>query len=105
MISQKIISRLATRNVTKHLATANFSAGTSSYEGDGKTKVSILNKEVDAGLMINAFSQMGFRLNNVSSRVITADINASDFIRNMFAVNVGNDGDRADGNISKVSLL
>lgn len=35
-----------------------------SYEGDGKTKVSILNQELDLGLMIDAFSQNGFRLNN-----------------------------------------
>ena len=38
--------------------------GTSTYEGDGKTSVQILNKELDAGLMINSFSQVGFRLNN-----------------------------------------
>ncbi|XP_059622429.1 NADH dehydrogenase [ubiquinone] 1 alpha subcomplex assembly factor 3 [Phlebotomus argentipes] len=35
-----------------------------SYEGDGKTTIKILNKEVSEGLMINAFSQIGFRLNN-----------------------------------------
>uniref|UniRef100_A0A1B0D502 NADH dehydrogenase [ubiquinone] 1 alpha subcomplex assembly factor 3 n=1 Tax=Phlebotomus papatasi TaxID=29031 RepID=A0A1B0D502_PHLPP len=35
-----------------------------SYEGDGKTTVQILNREVEQGLMINAFSQIGFRLNN-----------------------------------------
>ncbi|KAF4519512.1 hypothetical protein B566_EDAN010697 [Ephemera danica] len=36
----------------------------SSYEGDGKTTVTILNNEVDVGLMIDSYSQMGFRLNN-----------------------------------------
>ncbi|XP_067628472.1 NADH dehydrogenase [ubiquinone] 1 alpha subcomplex assembly factor 3 isoform X2 [Eurosta solidaginis] len=34
------------------------------YEGDGKTKVSILNTEEEYGLMITGFSQYGFRLNN-----------------------------------------
>lgn len=34
------------------------------YEADGKTKVNILNKELDLGLMVNGFSQYGFRLNN-----------------------------------------
>lgn len=35
-----------------------------SYEGDGKTKVNILNQELNLGLMINSYSQSGFRLNN-----------------------------------------
>lgn len=63
MLARKILSRLS---INKHLTTVRFSvqSGTSTYEGDGKTTVSILNKEVDGGLMINAFSQMGFRLNN-----------------------------------------
>lgn len=39
-------------------------ASTSTYEGDGKTKVNILNRETDSGLMINSYSQYGFRLNN-----------------------------------------
>lgn len=37
---------------------------TSTYEGDGKTKINILNRELHLGLMINSYSQMGFRLNN-----------------------------------------
>lgn len=61
MLAQRILSK--TRSATTRLVSRR-STGTSSYEGDGKTTVSILNKEVDAGLMINAFSQMGFRLNN-----------------------------------------
>lgn len=28
----------------------------SSYEGDGKTKVTVLNKDHDMGLMVNSFS-------------------------------------------------
>ncbi|XP_049838750.1 NADH dehydrogenase [ubiquinone] 1 alpha subcomplex assembly factor 3 [Schistocerca gregaria] len=35
-----------------------------SYDPDGKTTVQILNREFDLGLMINSYSQMGFRLNN-----------------------------------------
>lgn len=40
------------------------SASTSTYEGDGKTKVNILNRDTELGLMINSYSQYGFRLNN-----------------------------------------
>ena len=36
----------------------------STYEGDGKTSVQILNQETELGLMINSYSQIGFRLNN-----------------------------------------
>ncbi|GAB0087990.1 NADH dehydrogenase [Sergentomyia squamirostris] len=35
-----------------------------SYEGEGKTTINILNKEVEHGLLIDAFSRLGFRLNN-----------------------------------------
>lgn len=35
-----------------------------SYDADGKTSVTLLNKEFDAGLMVNGYSQYGFRLNN-----------------------------------------
>lgn len=43
---------------------SSFKNYSSAYEADGKTKVNILNKELDLGLMINGFSQYGFRLNN-----------------------------------------
>lgn len=66
MLAHRIFARTTLRTFRSGLSRARFSmqAGTSSYEGDGKTTVSILNQEVDAGLMINSFSQMGFRLNN-----------------------------------------
>lgn len=45
--------------------TQQYSArSTDTYEGDGKTKVNILNRETELGLMINSYSQYGFRLNN-----------------------------------------
>lgn len=66
---QKITRLLA--NLSRHqrcqhrsIATAQPSAGTNTYDGDGKTKVNILNRELDLGLMINSYSQYGFRLNN-----------------------------------------
>ncbi|CAH1183576.1 unnamed protein product [Phaedon cochleariae] len=34
------------------------------YEGEGKTSVHILNKDSDLGIMIDGYSQVGFRLNN-----------------------------------------
>lgn len=36
----------------------------STYDGDGKTSINILNREMENGLMINSYSQFGFRLNN-----------------------------------------
>jgi len=35
-----------------------------SYEGDGKTTVTILNDELDSPLMIDSYHEKGFRLNN-----------------------------------------
>ncbi|CAG2053434.1 unnamed protein product [Timema podura] len=35
-----------------------------SYDSDGKTTVTILNKELELGLMVDSYSQAGFRLNN-----------------------------------------
>ncbi|KAJ8921029.1 hypothetical protein NQ315_015825 [Exocentrus adspersus] len=34
------------------------------YEASGKTSVHVLNKEAELGLMIDGYSQVGFRLNN-----------------------------------------
>ncbi|XP_062563184.1 NADH dehydrogenase [ubiquinone] 1 alpha subcomplex assembly factor 3 [Armigeres subalbatus] len=48
--------------ISKSICTSH--ATLSAYEGDGRTSVSILNKEADAGLLINSFSQVGFRLSN-----------------------------------------
>lgn len=71
MIAQRILGQSLLRRCLGSAFSAKYSniaagsnPGTSTYDGDGKTKVSILNHELEAGLMINAFSQMGFRLNN-----------------------------------------
>ncbi|EAT39375.1 AAEL008811-PA [Aedes aegypti] len=48
--------------IAKNICTSHVRQST--YEGDGKTSVSILNREADAGLLINSFSQVGFRLSN-----------------------------------------
>lgn len=39
-------------------------AVSSAYESDGKTTITILNKEPGFGLMIDSYSKHGFRLNN-----------------------------------------
>ncbi|XP_031622284.1 NADH dehydrogenase [ubiquinone] 1 alpha subcomplex assembly factor 3-like [Contarinia nasturtii] len=39
-------------------------AYSASYEGDGKTKVKVLNIDPEMGLMVNSFSELGFTLNN-----------------------------------------
>lgn len=66
MFAQRFLTRSTISGIKrlKNVARYSLHEGTAAYEGDGKTKVSIMNQEVDAGLMINAFSQMGFRLNN-----------------------------------------
>lgn len=66
MLAQRFLLRSMLNGTKRINSVARYSlqTGTASYEGDGKTTVSILNQEVEGGLMINAFSQMGFRLNN-----------------------------------------
>lgn len=49
-------------NLFRSLTTSRHLAA--NYEGDGKTTVSILNKEYKHLIMINTYSNMGFRLNN-----------------------------------------
>lgn len=38
--------------------------GTPTYDGDGKTSVQVLNKDLENGILINTISKIGFRLNN-----------------------------------------
>lgn len=57
---RKTLSNLSKQQTFKR----SYQPGTRAYDGDGKTSVTVLNKEEDAGLMINAYSQTGFRLNN-----------------------------------------
>ncbi|XP_013783847.1 NADH dehydrogenase [ubiquinone] 1 alpha subcomplex assembly factor 3-like [Limulus polyphemus] len=53
-IKSKLESSTGTLTTSRHY----------SYEGDGKTTVTILNKEEDEGILINSYSTVGFRLNN-----------------------------------------
>lgn len=64
--NKKLFNILTTRCVNKIDESKFHGTGRneSAYEGDGKTKVNILNRELDLGLMINSYSQFGFRLNN-----------------------------------------
>lgn len=57
---------IARQNLTKSppQSTGLTRLSTATYEGDGKTSVTILNKEADVGLLINSYSQVGFRLSN-----------------------------------------
>lgn len=66
MLIPRLLLRSTVNSFKRNHNLARFSlhAGTAAYDGDGKTKVSILNQETEVGLMINAFSQMGFRLSN-----------------------------------------
>lgn len=42
--------------IRRELYSAKYSTNT--YEGDGKTKVSILNQEIDGGLLIDSYSRV-----------------------------------------------
>lgn len=66
LLSRHLVIQSARRlAVSRPLHTAQTPAlCTNTYHGDGKTKVNILNRELDLGLMINSYSQIGFRLNN-----------------------------------------
>ncbi|XP_310380.3 NADH dehydrogenase [ubiquinone] 1 alpha subcomplex assembly factor 3 [Anopheles gambiae] len=57
------LSRIAHQSLRRNFC-SSLVRRSSTYESDGKTSVTILNKEADAGLMINSYSQFGFRLNN-----------------------------------------
>lgn len=68
-VAQRTLGRLiaapAAPAAQRPLHTARTPARcTNTYHGDGKTKVNILNAELELGLMINSYSQTGFRLNN-----------------------------------------
>jgi NADH dehydrogenase [ubiquinone] 1 alpha subcomplex assembly factor 3 len=66
MLAQRFILRSSLKSLINQNSVARYAIhpGTAAYDGDGKTKVSIMNSDAESGLMINAFSQMGFRLNN-----------------------------------------
>ncbi|GFQ96212.1 NADH dehydrogenase 1 alpha subcomplex assembly factor 3 [Trichonephila clavata] len=57
-LTSQVLKRTSFRNIatTKHLW--------DNYEGDGKTTVSILNREYQHLIMIDTVSDFGFRLNN-----------------------------------------
>lgn len=66
-----ILSRRLLANTSQNLvkSVANNSTrikhySNGAYEGDGKTTVTVLNKDIDSGLMVDTYSQYGFRLNN-----------------------------------------
>lgn len=59
-----LIHQIKSICASRNLHTTFNQYQTNTYEGDGKTKVQILNKEIELGLMINSYSQYGFRLNN-----------------------------------------
>lgn len=42
---------------------SNVQIGTPTYDGDGKTNAQIINKDIENGILINAISKLGFRLN------------------------------------------
>ncbi|XP_058452071.1 NADH dehydrogenase [ubiquinone] 1 alpha subcomplex assembly factor 3 [Malaya genurostris] len=73
----------------------------SSYDGDGKTSVSILNMEADSGLLINSYSTVGFRLNN--NMVVVGPM--AIFPRTVFSWNVASYEDINEESLSLFSVL
>jgi hypothetical protein len=64
LLNRNLINLGVRRSNLQFLRKESTQTGTSTYEGDGKTSVQVLNKETEYGLMINSISQSGFRLNN-----------------------------------------
>ncbi|GLV37808.1 uncharacterized protein CBL_06490 [Carabus blaptoides fortunei] len=72
-----------------------------SYEGDGKTKVHIMNDDSELGLMINGYSQLGFRLNNDMTILGPMAI----FPRTVLSWNVGSFRDINEDSLSLFTVL
>ncbi|XP_028146444.2 NADH dehydrogenase [ubiquinone] 1 alpha subcomplex assembly factor 3 [Diabrotica virgifera virgifera] len=51
-------------NVRRNISSTTKLFIPGAYEASGQTNVQILNKDTELGIMINGFSQVGFRLNN-----------------------------------------
>ncbi|XP_046741264.1 NADH dehydrogenase [ubiquinone] 1 alpha subcomplex assembly factor 3 [Diprion similis] len=66
MTTTFIFSRIISANVRQTVRKIHGSSiiRKSAYEGDGKTTISILNRDEIYGLMIDSYSNNGFRLNN-----------------------------------------
>ncbi|XP_015519920.2 NADH dehydrogenase [ubiquinone] 1 alpha subcomplex assembly factor 3 [Neodiprion pinetum] len=66
MTTTFIFSRIISANMRQTIRKIHSSSiiCKSAYEGDGKTTISILNRDEVYGLMINSYSKIGFRLNN-----------------------------------------
>ncbi|XP_058822867.1 NADH dehydrogenase [ubiquinone] 1 alpha subcomplex assembly factor 3 [Topomyia yanbarensis] len=73
----------------------------SAYDGDGKTTLSILNLEAESGLLINSYSQVGFRLNN--NMVVLGPM--AIFPRTVFSWNVASYEDINEESLSLFSVL
>ncbi|XP_068905397.1 NADH dehydrogenase [ubiquinone] 1 alpha subcomplex assembly factor 3 isoform X2 [Tenebrio molitor] len=71
------------------------------YDAEGKTTVHILNNEAELGLMVNGFSQVGFRLNNditvLGSMII--------FPRSVLSWNVGDYTEITEESLSLLTIL
>ncbi|XP_055549808.1 NADH dehydrogenase [ubiquinone] 1 alpha subcomplex assembly factor 3 [Wyeomyia smithii] len=92
------------RSFLRSPITRNFWTTTSwrtAYDCDGKTTVSILNQEADAGLLINSYSQMGFRLSN--DMVVIGPM--AIFPRSVFSWNVSSHEDINEESLSLFSVL
>lgn len=79
----------------------NIKPKLSSYEGDGKTTVNILNNEDGINLMIDGFSQAGFRLNNDMTVLGPMVI----FPRSVLSWNVTNVNDINEESLSLFTVL
>ncbi|KAG5883226.1 hypothetical protein JTB14_011418 [Gonioctena quinquepunctata] len=93
-ISLKSVSR---QNI--HLSTRLCHPG--AYEGEGKTSIHILNKDAELGIMIDGYSQVGFRLNNQMTILGSMVI----FPRSVLSWNVDDVSEITEESFSLLSIL
>ncbi|RWS04178.1 NADH dehydrogenase [ubiquinone] 1 alpha subcomplex assembly factor 3-like protein [Dinothrombium tinctorium] len=65
--SPRILLSSVCSHIKRHLNEGGshvIGSGSSGYEGDGKTTVSVLNKDESELLLVDTYSEVGFRLNN-----------------------------------------
>jgi NADH dehydrogenase [ubiquinone] 1 alpha subcomplex assembly factor 3 len=109
-ILRQVTRKIGIRVLSQSLAEVEFGRGGGSincpkrnysYQGDGKTTVTILNDEIDSPLMIDGYHHKGFRLNNGMTVVGPVAI----FPKTVFAWDVGSVTDITPDSLALFGIL